>query len=125
MRAVTIAVKDTTGVGGMIKPGNNIDIICQYVNKEIAANGEEEGIETAKILLQNVSVLAVEKITGKAGKPASEESYTTITLEVSPEDAVALTFASNSAIVSAVLRSPLDNEKSDAAKITSEELDKY
>ncbi|MEA4815937.1 MAG: Flp pilus assembly protein CpaB [Lachnospiraceae bacterium] len=132
MRAMTISVEQTTGIAGMIKPGNSIDLIYRYTREADSAGEEaeekEEGEETipvSKILLQNVYVLAVDKNMSKASTPQSQESYKTITLQVSPEDAVVLNFAVNSGIVSAVLRSPIDTDSIQVPEITSKEIDNY
>ena len=63
-RAVTIAVTDVTGVGGLVRPSNVVDILgtFEYGRPSGAAGGRitysEEKTET-RVLLQNVPVVAV------------------------------------------------------------------
>lgn len=65
-RAITIAVSDVTGVGGLISPGNFIDILgtFEYGKPVGYQNGRvqyaEERTETLT-MMQNVQVVAVEK----------------------------------------------------------------
>jgi len=125
MRAMTISVEQTTGVAGMIRPGNYVDLILRYAREVDIGEGEKGALPVSKILLQNVYVLAVDKIMNKAGISKDQESYGTITLEVSPEDAVILNFATNSGTVSAILRSPIDTDNVEVPEITSENIDNY
>jgi pilus assembly protein CpaB len=65
-RAITVAVSDVTGVGGLISPGNFIDILgtFEYGKPVGYQNGRvqyaEERTETLT-MMQNVQVVAVEK----------------------------------------------------------------
>jgi pilus assembly protein CpaB len=110
MRAITIGVNDTTGIKSMVHPGDHVDIIAQYQVDEFVMNVDGE-LETktvpeAKLLLQMKLVLAVDQVMQQSGSPA----YTTLTLEVTPEEAVRLSLSENSGLVRAILRSPLDEE---------------
>jgi len=74
-RAVTIAVSDVTGVGGLVRPGNFVDVLGTFEFGR--PTGYEQGqIQYAdertetRTLLQNVLVLAVNRIHRGAGPPA-------------------------------------------------------
>lgn len=125
MRAITIAVDETGGLAGMIKPGNRVDIIAQYqVEMQVYRAGggtETKMIPVAKLLLQNIEVLTVDRVMSKDGKPEGE-SYTTVTLEVTPEQAVQLSYSENTGLLRAILRSPLDDDEVDFWKITIEDV---
>ena len=111
MRAITISVSETTGLIGMIKPEDNVDIIAQFDSETKTANPdgstETKTESKAKILIQNIKVLAVDKAMNKEGKKDGE-NYTTITLEVTPDQALKVSFSENSGMLRAILRSPLD-----------------
>ena len=102
MRAITIGVDETTGLDGMISPGNTVDIIAQY---NIIKG--ETAVPTSILLLQNITVLAVDQVMSKYGSSESK-SYNTITLEATPEQAVKLSFYEEAGLLRVVLRSPLD-----------------
>jgi pilus assembly protein CpaB len=110
MRAITIGVNDTTGIKSMIRPGDYVDIIAQYQVDEFIFNtdGELESktVPEAKLLLQLKLVLAVDQVMQQSGSAA----YTTLTLEVTPEEAVRLSLSESSGLVRAILRSPPDKE---------------
>ncbi len=117
MRAVTIAVNATTGLSNMIKPGNRADIIMNYTfereveREEPAEDGEDKEPETEKVqasrfLVQNVPVLAVGSVLSKDGTA----EYATVTFQVTPEEALEISFAEFTSSLRVILRSPLDEK---------------
>lgn len=128
MRAVTISVNGVTGLAGMIRPGNRVDLIISYTYDreveedtdadldaaEISASDkgsepETESVQASRLLLQNVQVLAVGSVLSRDGT----EDYATVTLQLSPEDAVTLSYAEFTCSIRLILRSALDNEITD------------
>ena len=100
MRAITIAVDGVSGVGYMIEPGNHVDIIAQYNQKEIAYTS---------LIVQNVTVLAVDSnLSNKEKTEGKDIPYSTITLQVTPQQVMDLGFYEYTGHLAAVLRSPLD-----------------
>ncbi len=110
MRAITIGVNDTSSLKCMIRPGDMVDIIALYqVDVEVENLQGEPEIKTvsmAKLLLQETPVLAVDQVMQETGASA----YTTLTLEVTPDEAVALFLSETNGLLRAILRSPLDTE---------------
>ena len=125
MRAITIGVNDTTGLKCMINPGDIVDIIAQYqvVVDVINASGETETqtVTMATLLLQQTLVLAVDQVLQESGSDA----YTTLTLEVTPEDAINLSLSESSGLLRAVLRSPLDTETIETQAVTIDDIVDY
>jgi pilus assembly protein CpaB len=110
-RAFSIAVNDTTGVAGLLKPGDYIDIIVTVNNK-----GEEFAESFANMTIQNVLVLAANKVTGRAGADQGStfkegEKIANVTLAVTPDEATKLALAVVKGQVALALRPlfPLDN----------------
>lgn len=105
IRALTIAVDDVNAVSGMLRPGDRIDLLFSA-----RAQGTDAGtaVETARVLVQNVAVLA----TGRQLKPGADEGgvrpFTSITVELSPEDATRLVVAQRTGRITALLRNPDD-----------------
>jgi pilus assembly protein CpaB len=95
MRAITLPVDETSGIAFMITPGNHVDIVGYFLKEEEdEETGEKEKLSYAKMLLENILVLAVDNVFPEAGKAGSENpSYTTITLQVTPEQAMELSMA--------------------------------
>lgn len=115
MRAITIGIGDTSSLKYMIKPNDIVDIVAQYQVENLAVN---KTVPVAKLLMQKIKVLAVDQVMQKSGS----EKYTTLTLEVTPEQAVKISFSENAGLLRAILRSPLDTGDAPATTITINEV---
>ena len=99
MRAVSIVVRSDTGVSGFVLPGDRVDV-NEFIPREDRGNSYARGDEDMRIsgdliarpVLKNVSVLAIDQ----TFEPNLEGALpsNTVTLEVTPEGALALGAAS-------------------------------
>jgi Flp pilus assembly protein CpaB len=119
MRAVTIGVNRMQSVGGAVRAGNRVDILVSYIK---GGEGQEMGTEPAavtEVLFQDVKVLAVSSLAPEEEEEGEEEveekaaarparlgparfmpsgqlmDEATVTLALSLEDAVKLTYMAN------------------------------
>ena len=109
-RAMTIAVDQVSGVAGLIKPGDRVDILGTFPTQEEGEGGQrEQGFATVP-LLQRVSVLATGQ--NMSGERASgRKIYPTLTISVSSlEEAELLTLVQTRGKLSMLLRNPEDVE---------------
>jgi pilus assembly protein CpaB len=132
-RAVTIAVDDITGVAGLLRPGNFVDIIGTFDYGKPAGYQQgrlvytEEKTETLT-LMQNVQVVAVERqhqreqpapqqatpgltVAPQAANQAAQartQAIRNITVLVSPAQVQELVLAQNLGSLTLALRSNLD-----------------
>ena len=86
-RALSISVNDISGVAGLIKPGDWVDVIVAVDSSHAEA--------VANMPLQNILVLAANK-NSNAGEQESitkEDKVITITLAVTPDEATLLALA--------------------------------
>ncbi|MDD4583792.1 MAG: Flp pilus assembly protein CpaB [Eubacteriales bacterium] len=118
MRAITISVDATKGLAGMLKPQNKVDIIGQF---------DSEGQDTASyatLVGENLTVLAVDAVLDKSGSKEEGESpaYTTITLQVTPKQALEISIAEHKGQLKAVLRSPLDEKLTNLHSVTYQQV---
>jgi pilus assembly protein CpaB len=99
-RAVSVAVTEVTGVAGLVKPGDSVDVIVTF---EPNVAGEH----LSQIVLQNLRVLAANQDT-EAGTVdgAKKEGATkmTVTLAVSPDEATRLAVADEKGKIRLALR---------------------
>ncbi len=118
-RAIRLWLNPTSGLLGLIKPGSMIDVMAVLP----ASKG---GQKAGKIVLQNIRILAVanrldyhsaveEKTENKDAKVEGGPSKampkaTTVTLEVTPEQALDLTLAMEVGKLHLALRNPDDQE---------------
>lgn len=112
MRAMTIFIDQDTGLVNFLKPGNRVDLLASYSHEEARpAPDDPEQTETVQVpttqlLAQNVAILAVGSTIDKNGS----SEYTTVTLEVTPQDAANISAAGWWGKLCLLLRSPLDEE---------------
>ena len=133
-RAITIAVSDISGVGGLVRPGNFVDIMgtFEYGRPMSMTNGRmqyaDERTET-RMLMQNMQIVAVGKEhrgeqpaqTGQAltlaqqtalnaaAARAKQQEVRNVTLLAGPEQAQQLVLAQEIGTLTLTLRSNLDN----------------
>lgn len=108
-RAITLPVDRINAVSGLLQPGDLIDL---YVTFEY-----QRRMVTAP-LLQGVLVLATDTRTRDdivSGGHEDHTSYSTVTLDAAPEEAVKLVAARQSGTLTAVLRPALDTDASTRA----------
>lgn len=135
-RAVTIAVNDVTGVGGLVRPGNFVDVLGTFeFGRPTGFQGgqmvyADEKTET-RLLMQNMQVVAVEREHRRGGPPPRrftteeeaqaqqqaeaeaaalqrERAVGHVTLLASPEQAQQLVLAQEIGTLTLMLRSNLD-----------------
>lgn len=123
MRAITVAVGETSGLAGMLKPQDWVDIIAQF--ESTGANGVPATFYSTMVA-ENVKVLAVDSVMAKSGKQSTEEGivspYTSITLQVTPQQAMKLGMTEYQGVLRAILRSPLDDKLTNQPSVTFESV---
>jgi len=142
-RAISIPVSEITAVGYFIEPGSRVDVLTtlSYDSPESlgqnsglatdAGNGENQagtpvgftGLEkkrtVTKTLLQNMQVLAVGQSTTRNAYLNNRRGYSSITLDVTPEQAELLTFimAEASKGFTFLLRNPVNTSEQDIEEV--------
>lgn len=112
-RAITIPVDNISSVGGMIRPGDHVDIIGMVPTQGLSAEGKTVTQMTTMPLFQDVLVLAVgQEITGSVAvkKEEAKALSTAITFALSPQEANLIAFVQEQGKVRLVLRSPGDTQ---------------
>lgn len=100
-RAVTVPVDEISSVSGMVEPGDLIDVVVSL---------KKDSKNFTFTLLQSVTVLA----TGTKASPEEKDpagrgrTFTTITLDTTPEDAKRIIAAREVGRITALLRAPND-----------------
>lgn len=109
-RAMTFGVSETTGVAGFVEPGDRVDILW-------TVSGDNQYIPDPKprsqILVENALVLAVGQdpaVRTKDGR-GQMEGYTSLTLALTPDEALRVSLAAEEGTLRFVLRSAGDEEK--------------
>lgn len=127
-RAISLPVDQITGVAGLVKARDRVDVIATMEFTTSSPGGTRSVLETLTVL-EDVTVLAVDNRTaGYASVPLrfrreSDTSYTCVTLSVTPEEAriLKLAQAQSQGMLTLALRNPTDRT-SNLGKINIDEL---
>jgi pilus assembly protein CpaB len=111
-RAITIAISEVAGLGGLVLPGDRIDLILTYSIAGDIIDAERE-IRASETMMTNIRVLALDQRLGpvvldEEGKAETPPIARTATLEVSPQEAEMITLAQTLGTLSLVLNSVRD-----------------
>jgi len=115
-RAVSISADSVTGVSGLIKPGDYVDILGTFDLIKAGEGGRQEIQSVTLPLFQNVLVLAVGKEMRKFSLPKEErrgekKEISTVTLALSPQEVENLVFAEEKGKIRLMLRAAKDEEE--------------
>ncbi len=116
-RATAIRVTDVAGVAGFVLPGDSVDVI--YTRNEDSRRGGD-GILYSDVLLQNVKVLGIDQDLDEHANTPNVVS--TVTVEVSNEDAQKLHVAMDAGRLSLTLRRVGETDVRPERRITSKGL---
>ncbi|MGI6225732.1 MAG: Flp pilus assembly protein CpaB [Peptococcales bacterium] len=116
-RALTIPVDEVSGISGLIKPGDRVDVIGTV------AIGEDNPKTYTLMVLQDIEVLATGKLMDKNSAETNTQVETkTITLAVTLSEAKPLMMASQRGVIRLMLRSPVDDSTGYTPPFTMEEF---
>jgi pilus assembly protein CpaB len=103
MRAVTIAVDNTTGLAGLIWPGDRVDLILtQTISEANLPIGHRVAAET---VLSDARVIAIDQQIMQGAVAAPDNEAKTVTLEVTEEQAERVSVATRLGRLSLSVRS--------------------
>ncbi len=110
--AAAFRVDDVSGVAGMIRPGDHIDVLGTLPLP--ARQGGAGGDVTTERLLADCVVVAVDNRTaltdmGAGAYGRGGQTYSTISLDLTPTEAVILTYAQAQGKITFTLRNPTDS----------------
>lgn len=112
-RALTIPVDNISSVGGMIRPGDHVDILGVIPMPVMTAEGKQVTQMSTMPLFQDILVLAVgqEYTTTPGAEKGERKASANITLALAPEEANLVAFVQEQGKIRLVLRSPQDVSK--------------
>lgn len=118
MRAYTIVTNNpASSVAGLILPSDRVDVILTVSS----SSNDKTGGGTSSTLLQNVEILAIDKLL-EAPERASSESLTSVTVLVTQRQASLLGLGQKMGTLTMSLRNPEDNNTAETAPVTLAEL---
>jgi len=114
MRALTVSVNNSSGVGGFILPNTRVDVLVTV------SSPVQKGESTTKIILEDIKVLAVDQTFER--KEDDPVIVQTVTLLVTPEDAEKLVLASTEGKLQLSLRNNSDRSMTATSGVQLKEL---
>ncbi len=109
-RATTIMVDEQSGVAGLLRPGDHVDIMGTFMKMDKKTG---KMTLTTTTVIQNLPILAVGGLVGAGAlntKERKARGYRSVTLSVTLEEAELLTFAQQKSKLTLVLRNNEDSE---------------
>lgn len=122
MRAVTVPVSVQTSVAGFIFPGDRVDLM---LTQSVAGGGDGAPLKVSETILSNLRVLATDQRTnplGEDGKPVIQ-TYSNVTLEVTPRMAEKIAVAQTLGAISLSLRAMAGTTGDLEAALANGEID--
>lgn len=101
-RAITVPVDEITSISGMLEPGDVIDLMVTM--------NQKDGRKITFPLLQSVLVMATGQRVVDDPKSGERRSYSTVTLDTTPEQAQYVIVGRDSGRITALLRNPQDKK---------------
>lgn len=127
-RAITLQIDNISSVGGMIRPGDHVDVMGVVPIPVMTAEGKQASQLTTLPLFQDILVLAVGQeytaavAAAKPGAGATASPNPAITLALSPQETSLITFVQEQGKIRLVLRSPEDTQVQPAVPATWDTL---
>ncbi|WP_439393064.1 Flp pilus assembly protein CpaB [Bradyrhizobium sp. PMVTL-01] len=109
-RAISIKVDAESGVSGLIKPGDYVDVVLT----QVAANADVARRALSETILQNVRIIAIDQEivqtgqTGAANNTATAKVAQTVSLQLAPEQVKKIAVAKNLGSLSLAMRSAVE-----------------
>lgn len=117
MRAVAVSVDAVTGVGGLISPGDVVDVI---VTREMAGQDADDKDQMTDIVLEKIRVIAIDQVADD--KKTDPKVAKTATLEVDAVGAQKIALAQEVGTVSLALRNVTSIEDGANMTVTQQDL---
>ncbi len=135
-RAISIKVDEESGVSGLIRPGDYVDVFLTLVEKDdparrttsemILAKTEERILTKSEMILANVRVIAIDQEIAQGGRPVSAgvgKQAQTVSLELTSEQVKTVIVAKQLGTLSLAVRAAADQwERAETGAISSCEL---
>jgi len=118
-RAISIKVDEESGVSGLIRPGDHVDIVLTQVFEKV----DPARRALSETLLRNVRIIAIDQEIVQGGQPVTAmpgKSLQTVSLELTPEQVKKITVAKQLGTLSLAVRAAVEQwETADSGMISS------
>lgn len=125
-RAVTVSIDSLGAVGGLISPGDFVDVIAQ-LDLPSRVRGVEKKDSVTAMIFQKLQILAINVNLDQPSTYAEQQEQTSlkITFAVNPQEAGLLSFAEKNGKLQLALRGPNENKNVMLSAATWSTLSEY
>ncbi len=125
-RAITVKIKTLNAVGGLLNPGDFVDVLS-ILNIVMDPEDPKSKRKVTVTLFQNIQILAIGPNVDSHSNFAAQQksSVLTITLAVDPEQTEMLTFAQKNGELRLVLRGPMEKSSYQLPQANWDTFKKY
>lgn len=110
-RAITVSIDNISSVGGMVRPGDHVDIVGMVPLPAMTSEGKQVNQMTTMPLFQDVLVLAVgQDFSTVSGVKREGPVSPAITFALTPQEANIIAFVQEQGKIRLILRSPEDTQ---------------
>ncbi len=123
-RAISVSLDNISSVGGMLRPGDHVDVVGMVPIPAVNAEGKQVNQLATMPLFQDVLILAVGQEFTSISSARKEERLASpvITLALSPQEANLIVFVQEQGKLRLILRSPEDTQVQRVAPASWETL---
>lgn len=118
-RAISIKVDEESGVSGLIRPGDHVDVVLTQVFEK--ADPARRAL--SETVLRNVRIIAIDQEIAQGGRPVGAplgKMAQTVSLELTPEQVKKITVAKQLGTLSLAVRAAVDQwDKADSGVVSS------
>ncbi|WP_027525450.1 Flp pilus assembly protein CpaB [Bradyrhizobium sp. Ec3.3] len=118
-RAISVKVDEESGVSGLIRPGDHVDVVLTQVFEK--ADPARRAL--SETVLRNVRIIAIDQEIAQGGRPISASAGRlpqTVSLELTPEQVKKVTVAKQLGTLSFAVRAAVDQwDKADTGAMSS------
>jgi pilus assembly protein CpaB len=117
-RAITLPVDITSGVAGLLRPGDRVDIIATMTLTPRGERATTDAIKTWRVL-SDVTLLAVDNRLSPeyGGQIGQKSAYATVTVAVTPEEAQVLIYLRGRAALTLEMRPRFETGETEAPPV--------
>jgi pilus assembly protein CpaB len=120
-RAITLKIDDSIGLGGLVQPGDRVDVILAHkVMSDAGESGAGFRRAIGETIVHDIRVLAIDQVFNTDEKGTTKIGKT-ITLEVTSQQAEAIFLSRQMGVISLALRSAFGGEEERAQAFTSDQ----
>jgi len=110
-RAISIKVDEESGVSGLIRPGDNVDVMLTQVFEKTDPARSRAGRALSETVLRNVRIIAIDQEIVQGGRPmgaALGKQAQTVSLELTPEQVKKIAVAKQLGTLSLAVRAAVE-----------------